>query len=58
MRFFYIYINLLTISGWELANPKGTIYVKKPECPVLCTGMNGQCWFWGREPPSRLGFFF
>ena len=20
------------------------IYVKKPECPVLCTGMNGQIW--------------
>jgi hypothetical protein len=25
----------------SLASPEA-VYVKKPECPVLCTGMNGQ----------------
>jgi hypothetical protein len=25
----------------------GRLYVKKPECPVLCMGMNGLFWFGG-----------
>ena len=31
-------------------------YVKKPECPVLCTGMNGQCWFGGVSPHAYSVF--
>jgi hypothetical protein len=32
------------------------IYVKKPECPVLCTGMNGQREFGGVSPQSYKAF--
>jgi hypothetical protein len=32
------------------------VYVKKPECPVLCTGMNGLFWFGGASP-KRVWLF-
>ena len=31
-------------------------YVKKPECPVLFTGMNGQWGFGGNAPKVKLAF--
>ena len=33
-----------------------TVYVKKPEYPVQCTGMNGQCWFGGVSPRAFKAF--
>ena len=35
---------------------QGFFYVKKPECPVLCTGMNGQCGFGGVSPQAFKAF--
>ena len=32
------------------------LYEKKPEWPVLCTGMNGQCWFGGVSPQAVKAF--
>jgi hypothetical protein len=32
------------------------VYEKKPECPVLCTGMNGQHWFGGVSPQAFKAF--
>jgi hypothetical protein len=34
----------------------GPPYVKKPECPVLCTGMNGPRGFGGMCPQFNLAF--
>jgi phage shock protein PspC (stress-responsive transcriptional regulator) len=48
-----ILIICLILSGfWPIMG----LYVKKPECPVLCTGMNGQCWFGGVSPQAFKAF--
>jgi hypothetical protein len=46
---FYDIVNI----GFESILP---LYEKKPECPVLCTGMNGQCWFGGASPQAFKAF--
>ena len=49
-------MNTGTAELIRVSPPEAVVYVKKPEWPVLCTGMNGPRGFGGMCPQFNLAF--